>query len=64
MKKIDIVTIRHPVENTKSIVPNDSSNVCVVESWSPEQRAENVRIEYERHLQQFFESVRSGLIYS
>lgn len=64
MKKIDVAAIRHPVENTKSIIPNDNSSVCVVASWSPEQCAENVRIAYERHLQQLFESMRSGLIYS
>ena len=64
MKKIDVAAIRHPMENTKSIVPNDNSDVCVVAYWSAEQCAENVRVAHERYLQQLFESMRSGLIYS
>jgi len=64
MKKIDVAAIRHPIENTKTIIPNDNSNFCVVACRSPEQCAENVRIASERYLQQLFESMRSGLIYS
>ena len=63
MKKIDVTEIRHPALNADAVVTAEKP-ICVVASWSAEQYAENVRVAYERHLQQLFESMRSGLIYS
>ena len=64
MKQIDVAEIRHPMENAKSVMPSDESAVCVVASGSAEQCAENICVARERYLQQLFESMRSGLIYS
>ncbi len=61
MQKIDVATVRHPLSDSKDLVPTEKT-ICVV--VTPAEYAENLRIAQERYLKQFFESVRTGLIYS
>ena len=61
MKKIDVAAIRHPLSNSDTLVPAEKTTCIIVTSA---EYAENLRIAQERYLKQFFESVRTSLIYS